>query len=115
MIMINESKKFSRNGNGRIERKLKLDDNKKLLLNKIKDEKKKKNKSFDEIKQLELLIFKIKYSNNPDKLQNALKEFNKIRVVAKNLGKIRTEILVDYTGAFGKIGKLSVGDQIRTT
>ena len=47
----------------------------KLLLNKIKTEKK-KNKSFDKIKNLEIELFKTKYANNPDKLQFALKELN---------------------------------------
>ena len=42
--MNNENKKLSRNGKRRIERKNKLDDNMKVLLNKIKSEKKKKKK-----------------------------------------------------------------------
>ena len=44
-----------------------------------------------------------------------MKEFNKIQVVDKNSPKNRNEILVDYTGEFETIGKLSNGDQIRTT
>ena len=56
----------------------------KLLLNKIKPEKKKKNKNLDKIKQLEKLLFNIKYANDPNKLENALKELNKIQVVKKN-------------------------------
>ena len=46
----------------------------KLLLNKIKSEKKKEIKNLDKIKQLEILLLKIKYANNHNKLQNALKE-----------------------------------------
>ena len=44
----------------------------KLLLNKIKSEKKKK-KNLDKINQLEILLVEIKYGNNPNKSQNALK------------------------------------------
>ena len=39
----------------------------KLILNKNKSEKKKQNKNIDKIKQLETLLFKIKYPNNPKK------------------------------------------------
>ena len=45
----------------------------KALLNKIKTEKKKRNKSIDKIKNLEIFIVKTKYSNPPNKLQSALK------------------------------------------
>ena len=41
--MINENKKLSRNGK-KIERRIKMDDKMKILLNKIKSEKKKKIK-----------------------------------------------------------------------
>ena len=44
MVMNNQNKKLSRNRKRRIERKSKIDDNMKLLLNKIKTEKKKKLK-----------------------------------------------------------------------
>ena len=60
-------------------------------------------------------MVKIKYANNPDKLQSALKELNKIHVVDKNLHEIRNEILVDYTGEFQMVGSLVIGDQLRTT
>ena len=43
----------------------------KLLLNKIKTEKKKKN--LDKSKQLEILIVRIKYAEKPDKLESAFK------------------------------------------
>ena len=115
MIINNENKKLSRNRKRRIERKSKLNDDMKLLLNKIKSEKKKKNKDFDKIKQLEILLVKIKYANNPYKLQSELKELNKIQVVNKNLHEIKQEILQDYNGEFEMVGNLKVGDQIRQT
>ena len=43
-MTINENKKLSRNRKRRIERRIKIDDKLKTLLNKIKTEKKKKNK-----------------------------------------------------------------------
>ena len=51
----------------------------KLLLNRINLEKKKKNKNFDKIEQLEILLVNIKDANYPNKLENALKELNKIQ------------------------------------
>ena len=87
--MNNENKKLSRNRKRRIERKSKIDNNMKLLLNKIKSEKKKKNKDFNKIKQLEILLVNIKYANNPNKLQSELKELNKIQVISKNLHEIK--------------------------
>ena len=100
-MMNNENKKLSRNRKKRIERKNKINDNKKSLLNKIKN--------------LEIELVKIKYSNNPNKLQSASKELNKFQVVNKNLYEIKLEILQDYTGEFEMIGNLKVGDQIRQT
>ena len=41
--MNNDNEKLSRNRKRRIEQKIKIDDNMKILLNKIKTEKKKKN------------------------------------------------------------------------
>ena len=87
----------------------------KLLLNKIKSEKKKKNKKFDKINQLEILLVRIKYADKPNKLESALKELNKIEVIDKNLHKIKNEILQDYIGTFEMVGNLKVGDQIRQT
>ena len=113
VIIDNENKKLSRNRKKRIERKSKIIDNMKILLNKIKSEK--KNKVLDKIKQLQIDLVNIKYSNNPGKLQNALKELNKIQVVNKKLHEIKHEILVDYTGEFKMVGNLKVGDQIRQT
>ena len=114
MIINNENKKLSRNRKRRTQRKNKIDNNMKLLLNKIRKGKNKK-KNFDKIKQLEILLVNIKYANDPNKLENALKEFNKIQVIDKNLHEIKNEILLDYVGVFEMIGNLKVGDQIRQT
>ena len=67
------------------------------------------------MKQLGILILKIKYSNYPYKLQSSLKELNKIQVNNKNLHEIEQKILVDYTGEFKRVVYLKVGDQIRQT
>ena len=115
VITNNENNKLSRNTKRRIQRKNKMDDNMKILINKIKTEKKMKNKNLDKIKQLEILLVKIKYANNSNKLQSALKELNKIQVVNKNLHEIKQEILQDYEGEFELVGNLKVGDQIRQT
>ena len=113
-MTINENKMLSRNRKRRINRKNKINDDMKILLNKIKTEKK-KSKNFDRIKQLEILLVRIKYADKPDKLETALKELNKIQVINENLHEIKNEILVDYVGAFEKVGNLKVGDQIRQT
>ena len=84
MIINNENKKLSRNTKRRIERRNKNNDDMKLLINKIKSEKKKKYKKFDKIKQLEILSLRIKYADRPDKLENASKELKKIQVIKKN-------------------------------
>ena len=114
-IINNENKKLSQNRKRRNQRKNKIDDNMKSLLNKIKTEKRKRNKNLDKIKQLEILLVNIKYANDPNKLQNALKELNKIHVVNKNLHEIKQEILQDYEGEFEMVGNLKVADQIRQT
>ena len=62
----------------------------KSLIKKIKTERK-KNKKFDKIKQLEILLVGIKYANKPDKLESALKELNKNHVIDKNLHEIKNE------------------------
>ena len=113
MIINNENKKLSRNRKRRIIRRLNMSNDMKLLLNKIKSEKKKTNKNLDKIKHLEILLVNIKYANNPNKLQSELKELNKIQVFNKNLHEIKQEILLDYTGEFEMVGILKVGDQIR--
>ena len=113
--MNNENKKLSRNRKRRIERNIKMDNDMKLLLNEIKTEKKKKNKDFDKIKQLEILLVNIKYANDPNKLQSELKELTKIHVDNKNLHEIKQEILQDYEGEFEMVGNLKIGDQIRQT
>ena len=114
-MTINENKKLSRNRKRRIERRIKIDDKLKTLLNKIKTGKKKKNKKIIKIKELEIELVIIKYANNPNKLQSELKELNKIQVIDKNLHEIKNEILLDYVGEFEKVGNLKVGDQIRQT
>ena len=115
MIINNETKKLSQKRQRRIERKKKFTDDMKLLLNKIKSEKRKRNKNFNKIKQLEILLVNIKYANDPNKLENALKELNKIQVLDKNLYEIKNETLQDYDGTFEKVGTLLVGDQLRQT
>ena len=115
MIINDETKKLSRNRRRRIEQKKNFSDDMKLLLNKIKSEKKKKNKNIDKIKQLEIPLVRIKYADKPDKLQSALKELNNIQVIDKNLHENKQEILQDYIGTFEMVGNLKVGDQIRQT
>ena len=115
MVINNENKKLSRNRKRRIERKNEINNDMKLILNKIKTEKNKRNKDFGKIKQLEILLVRIKYADKPDKLENALKELNKIQVIDKNLHEKKNEILLDYVGTFEMIGNLKVGDQIRQT
>ena len=110
--MNNENKNLSRNRKRIIERKIEMDDRMKLLLNKIESEK--KNKSFDNTKQLQIELVKIKYANNPSKLQSALKELDKTHV-NKKLLEIKNETLVDFTGGFQLVGELSFGDHIRQT
>ena len=60
-------------------------------------------------------LVKIKYVDNPNKLQSEIKALNKIQFVNKKLHETKNEILLDYIGQFEKVGKLSVGDQIRET
>ena len=115
MIIVNENRKLSRNRRRRIDRKNKINNDMKLILNKIKTEKKKKYKSFDKNEQLEILLVRIKYADKPDKLENALNDLKKIQVIDKNLHEIKQEVLQDYTGAFEMVGNLKVGDQIRQT
>ena len=114
-MTINENRKLSSNRKRLIGRRNKINDDINLLLNKIKSEKKKKNKIVDKIKEIEVLLVKIKYADKPDKLESALKELNKIQVINKNLQEIKNEILLDYVGAFEMVGNLKVGDQIRQT
>ena len=87
----------------------------KLILNQIKAEKKKINKNVDKIKELEILLVRIKYADNPNKLESALKELNKIEVIDKNLHEIKNEILQDYVAVFEMVGNLKFGDQNRQT
>ena len=82
----------------------------KLLLNKIKTKTKKKYKNDEKIKQIEIILVRIKYADKPDKLESALKELNKIQIVDKNLHENKHEIIQDYTGEFEMVGNLKVGD-----
>ena len=64
---------------------------------------------------MEILLVNIKYAIDPNKLESALKEVNKIQGIDKKLHEIKNEILLDYVGAFEMVGNLKVGDQIRQT
>ena len=87
----------------------------KLFLNNIKTEKKNKIKNNDKIKELEIELVKVKYANNPTKLQSELKDLNRSHVVIKNLHEIKIEILLVYTGEFEMVGSLKFADQNRQT
>ena len=60
-------------------------------------------------------MVKFKYANNPDKLENALKEFNKNYVTDKKLHEIRNDFLLDYDDIFKMIGTIFIGDRFRQT
>ena len=49
-------------------------------------------------------MIKIKYANDPKKLQSELKELNGIDVVNKNIHEIKRELLVDFTLEFEMLG-----------
>ena len=117
MIINNENNRLSRNRKRKLEQIIKMYDEIEIksLLNKFKTLKEKKNKNVIRINELEIKLVKIKYANNSNKLQSALKELIKIHVVNKNLHEIKQQISVDYTGEFEMVGKLKVGDQIRQT
>ena len=111
MIMNNEIKRLSRNRR-RIEGKFEMHGVMNLSLNKTKTEKK---KNIDKNKKLEIELVKMKYANNSNNLQSGIKELNKIHNVNQKLNEIGNEILIDYTSEFEMVGKLSIGDQLRTT
>ena len=60
-------------------------------------------------------MLKIKYANNPKKLQSELKEINGIQVDKNNSHEIKQKILADYTDDFEMVGRLKVTDQTRAT
>ena len=60
MMMNNENEELSRDRKRRIERKIRMDDRMKSLLNKIKTEKKKIYKNNDRIKKLEIEFVRFK-------------------------------------------------------
>ena len=115
LIIDNENENISRNTKRRINRRNKISDDMKILLNKIKSENKKENKIVDEIKELEILLVRIKYADKPDKIESGLRELNRTQFVNKNLHEIEREKIQDYTGTFEMVGNLKVGDQIRQT
>ena len=80
--MNNEIKELSGNRRG-TQQKTKLGAKLEMILNEIKTEKKKNNKTFDEIKKLEFELVKLKYVNNPNKLQSESKELNKFNLYIK--------------------------------
>ena len=94
---------------------LKMGVKKKLLINKIKSEKKIKIKKIDKIKQLEIELFKTKYVINPNFLDSSLRELNRTQVIDKNLHEIEKGILRVYTGEFGMAGSIIIGDQTLQT
>ena len=115
MIINNENKKLSRNRKRGIDRRNKIIDDMKLIINKIKPEIKKKKKFFGKSKELEIDIVKIEHSNNPEKLQSEIKELIKTQVIDRNSHEIKNEILREYVGEFQIVGNLRVGYQIRQT
>ena len=60
-------------------------------------------------------MIKIKFINNPNKLQSELKNLNKIQSIDKNLHENKQEKLGDYDGEFEMVGSLKVAAQIRQT
>ena len=115
MIIDNENEKLSRNSKRKIQRRFLMDDNMKLFLNKIKSEKKKRYKTVDKIKELEIRLVNKQYANNPNKLHSASKELYKIQVINKNVHENKQEVLENYTGELEMVGTLKVCDQIRQT
>ena len=115
MIIDNENETLSRSRIRRIDHRNKINIDMKLLLDKIKSEKKTINKDINKIKQLEILLVKIKYADKPDKLESALRELNKREVIDKILHEIKNEILLYYVGAFETAGNIKLGDQTRQT
>ena len=97
----------------RIEQKIKRDDKTNSSLNKIKSEKKKRNRNIDKTNHLKFELVKNKYSDEPYKLENALKELNKIEAIDKNLHEVKYELLLDYIDEFEMVGRLKLADHIR--
>ena len=92
-----------------------MNDDVKLLFKKIITEKKIKIKDINKIEQLEFLLVRIKYANNPNKLESALRELNRIEGIDENLHEFKNEKFLDYVGAFDLVGNLKIGDQLRQT
>ena len=113
MMMNNENKKLSRNRKGEMERKFEMDNKMESLMNGNNSET--NNKNIEKLEKLEIELVKINYANIPNKSQNDLKELNRIHVFDKHIHEIRHEMLLDYAGEFEMVGRLKIGDQIRTT
>ena len=94
-MTIKENKKLSRNRKRRTTQKINMNNNMKLILNKIKTENKKKYRDINKNKQIEILLVRIKYADKPDTLESASKEINKIQLVDKKLHEIKHKKLRD--------------------
>ena len=113
MIVNNENRNLTRSRKRGIERRRRVDDKMKSLIDKIKTEK--KNKNCHTKRELEIILVKIKYVNNPDNLQSELKNLKKILVNDKNLHEIKQEILQGYEGFLAMVGSLKIGEHARQT
>ena len=60
-------------------------------------------------------MVKIKYVDNPKKLQFEMKELNKVRVIKKSLNEIKHDLLGNYVGEFEMVGILSIADHTPET
>ena len=90
-MKINENKMLSRKRKRRIERRNRMNDDINIILNRIKTEKERIYGNDEKIKQLEILLVRMKYADKPDKLESALRELIKIQVINKNLYEIEQE------------------------
>ena len=113
--MKNENKKLSRNRKRRIERKKKLDEQMKSLLNKNKSKKKKKKEIIDKAEEVEIELVRINYANNPNKIQSEIKDLKKFTLLIKIDMRLNEKEIVDYTGEFEMVGELSIADHNRQT
>ena len=92
MIMNNENKKLSRNRKRRIGRKIRMSSGEKLIINKNKTEEKIKIKNIDKIKQLETLLVHNKDADNPNDVQNTLKDLNKFMLLIKTYMRLNKKV-----------------------
>ena len=68
---------------------MKKDDKMKTLLGRIKSEKQNKNNFFDNHKELEIELVRIKDANLLNRLQSELKELHKILLMIKTYKKLK--------------------------